>query len=207
MHTIYTKIINTITNTIIILIITITMIIVSDGKVTLEEWKKGGLTTIPLLVLLGLEQVRSSWGQSLIHLPWKLLVVIGISALTMEWYLWHISFQNYKEDGHHLWRLKHYSKVKGFPRIIRISPSSSHQYHHKKIQLFPNFILLYRKFRKWDDCHSHNSDGNDILEVLSFINSTTQRYEFCLDFFELFFCSSTRLSWRRSDKELFRLNK
>ena len=62
----------------------------NDGAVTLEEWKRGGLTTAPLLVLLGLDSVS--------------LADFFFDVVTF------LSLQNVRDDGTHSWRLKHFNK-------------------------------------------------------------------------------------------------
>lgn len=74
----------------------------ADGTVSLEEWTRGGMTTIPLLVLLGLDSVSTN----------TLLPIVRLSTCTA---FCNICFplcllKNVKEDGNHLWRLKHFSK-------------------------------------------------------------------------------------------------
>ena len=83
----------------------------NDGTVSLEEWKRGGMTTIPLLVLLGLDTVSGGvgveggrWWSGIEYLP----IVINIFLEIILCYL--CSPQNVKEDGNHVWRLKHFSK-------------------------------------------------------------------------------------------------
>ncbi|KAL5010595.1 hypothetical protein ScPMuIL_012900, partial [Solemya velum] len=59
----------------------------SDGTVSLEEWKRGGMTTIPL---------------------WSFLVSIPDDCCTDNDIF--SPKQNVKDDGTHVWRLKHFNK-------------------------------------------------------------------------------------------------
>ena len=83
----------------------------NDGTVSLEEWKRGGMTTIPLLVLLGLDSVSFT--------PYTYLRIPNIPSICVResrfdpnifvLFFPHTT-QNVKEDGNHLWRLKHFNR-------------------------------------------------------------------------------------------------
>ena len=70
-----------------------------------------------------------------------------------------MSFQNYKEDGHHLWRLKHYSKV--VRADLRFLSFSIHT----------EFTITHRQEeeRKLTDCHLRYHRGNDIFKFFHFL--------------------------------------
>lgn len=93
-----------------------------SGTVTLEEWVKGGMTNVPLLVLLGLK-VTPHTTLTLPHNTLFLLLMLpGIDQREKLRFLFffYLALRNVflssphpqmtERDGQHIWRMKHFNK-------------------------------------------------------------------------------------------------
>lgn len=87
-----------------------------SGTVTLEEWVKGGMNNVPLLVLLGLKVtqdiVTSKFNVYLSVQCWILrsAMFVMFSLILFEKHFVLLCAQMTERDGQHIWRMKHFNK-------------------------------------------------------------------------------------------------